>query len=573
LSSVDILAFGLSRLSHNLWHPETMRWMGALLWLPLALAAQTRPHDSCGISGQVSNAATGEPVRRALVSLRRLDMPPGTTTIQVTHTAATDAAGQFAMEGIAPGKYRLVAERNGFLATQYGSRGPGKAGTLITLEAGQKSTGLALRLTPHGVITGRVLDEEGDPVPGASVQVSRQVYAQGRRQMSRTSDASTNDLGEYRVFGLVPGRYFVSAGARPNAMLQQAEEEYVTTWFPRTADAAAAAPVDVAPGAQLRNIDILLAKLHTVAVRGRVVGEAGAPAGGQGAQRTNFSVVLSARNAIGAGGNPSRATAVTPEGSFDFHSVTPGSYFLSAQVNAQGKNFAARMAIEVGGANIEGITLPLLGGVPVSGRVRVEGETTQSIASVQVLLRPAETGGLVFGPIPIRQVKPDGSFQLDDVGADRYTVTINGLPESFYVKSVRSADLDVLAGGLEIAGGAPAPLDVVLSPNAGQVAGTVLDPKTQKGAAAVMVVLVPQEKERRDREAFYQTAMTDGSGRFTLISVVPGEYRVYAWEEAEYGSWMDPDFMKPLESRGEAVSVSEGGRQAIQVNLISADGQ
>ena len=556
-----------------LWHPETMRWMGALLLLPLALAAQTKPDDSCAISGQVSNAATGEPVRRALVSLRRIDMSPGTTTIQVSHAVATDAAGQFAMAGIAPGKYRLTAERNGFIVTQYGSRGPGKAGTLLTLEAGQKSSDLALRLTPHGVITGRVLDEEGDPVPNANVQVSRQIYAQGRKQLSRANGAASNDLGEYRVFGLPPGRYFVSADARQNPMLPQAEEEYVTTWFPRTADATAAAPIDVAPGAQLRNIDILLAKLHTVSVRGRVVSEAGGPGGGQGAPRTNFSVVLSARNAMGAGGNMSHGTAVTPDGSFDFRGVTPGSYFLIVQVNAQGKNFAARMAIQVGGSNVEGITVPLRGGVPVSGRVRVEGETTQSIASVQVLLRQAEIGGFVFGPSPTQQVKPDGSFQMDDVGADRYTISFTGLPEGFYVKSVRSSNLDVLAGGLEVAGESPAQLDVVLSPNAGQVTGTVLNPNTQKAAPATMVVLVPQEKERRDREAFYLTATSDLSGQFKFKSVTPGEYRVYAWEDVEFGAWMDPDFMKPLESRGEAVSVTEGGRQAGQVNLIAADAQ
>jgi hypothetical protein len=547
--------------------------MAALLWLPLALAAQTKPDDSCTVSGQVSNATTGEPVRRALVSLRRVDMSPGVTTIQATQTVATDAEGRFAMAGIAPGKYRLAAERNGFIATQYGSRGPGKAGALLTLEAGQKSSDLVLRLTPQGVITGRVLDEEGDPVPGANVEVSRQIYAQGRKQMSRAGAASSNDLGEYRVFGLAPGRYFVSAAARRNPLLPEAEDEYVTTWHPRTADAAAAAPIDVAPGAQLRNIDILLAKLHTVAVRGRVVGEAGAPGGGQGAPRTNFSVVLSARGAVGAGGNLSRGTAVTPEGTFDFRGVTPGSYFLIAQVNAQGKNFAARLAIQVGGANIEGITLPIRGGVPVSGRVRVEGETTQSIASVRVLLRPAETGGLVFGPLPSQQVKPDGSFQMDDVGADRYTVSFTGLPEGFYVKSARSSNVDVLAGGLEVAGGSGAQLDVVLSPNAGQVTGTVLDPNTQKAAPVMMVVLIPQETERRDRDAFYQTATSDLSGRFAFQSVVPGEYRVYAWEDVEYGAWMDPDFMKPLESRGEAVSVSEGGRPAIQVHLIAADAQ
>ena len=550
-----------------------MRWMAALLLLPLALAAQTKPDDSCAISGQVSNAATGEPVRRALVSLTRIDISPAMNRSADAQTVATDAAGQFAITGIAPGKYRLSAERNGFLATQYGSRGPGKAGAPLTLEAGQKSGDLAMRLTPHGVIAGRVLDEDGEPASGVDVQVWRQRYMQGRRQMSPANRASTNDLGEYRAFGLLPGRYYLSATLRQNAMQPQAEDEYVTTWFPRTTDPTAAAPVDVAPGAQLRNIDIPLAKMHTVTVRGRVASEVPPPAGGATAQRATINVSLSARNTNGAGVNTSFGTGVGPDGIFEFRRVMPGSYFVVGATMAPGKTVTAKAPIQVGGSNIEGISLTIRAGVQVGGRVRVEGETTQSIANIRVQLQPAEAGGIVYGPYPTQQAKEDGSFQMDDVGADRYTVSVGGLPEGFYVKSLRSGSEDVLAGGLDIAGVSPAPLDVVLSPNAGQVTGTVMDPNTQKAAATTWVALVPQEKERRDREAFYQAATTDLSGRFTFKGVVPGEYRVYAWEDVEYGAWMDPDFMKPLESRGEAVSVSEGGRQAIQVNLIPAVSQ
>jgi len=509
-----------------------------------------------------------------LVSLRRIDGSPGVTmTIQVGNTVTTDAAGRFAMTGIAPGKYRLSAEHNGFIVTTYGARGPGKPGTLLTLETGQNSSDLTMRLTPHGVIAGRVLDEEGEPVPSANVQVSRQQYIQGRKQMSRMNGASTNDLGEYRVFGLAPGRYYVSADTRPNQMLPQTEDEYVTTYFPRATDGAAAAPIDVTPGAQLRNIDIALAKMHTVTVRGRVASEVGPPAGGENARRTNLNVMLSARNAMVAGGGFNRGATVTPDGTFELRGVAPGSYFVVGLVNAQGKTFTARAPIQVGSSNIEGITLAIRGGVPVSGRVRVEGESSASIGQLRVTLQPAAMGGIMFAPIPTQQVKENGSFQLDDVGADQYMVSIGSLPEGFYVKSVRSANLDVLADGLEIAGGSPAPLDVVLSPNAGQVSGMVLDANTQKGAAAMMVVLVPQEKERRDREAFYRTTTSDLAGQFTFKGVVPGEYRVYAWEDAEYGAWMDPAFMKPLESRGEAVSVTEGGRPAVQVNLIPADSQ
>ena len=550
-----------------------MRWIGAFLLVPLALAAQTKPDEPCSVSGQVSNAATGEPVRRALVYLRRIDMSPGATNSQVSNTATTDAAGRFAMAGIARGKYRLSAERSGFITTQYGSRGPGKAGTLLTLEPGQKSNELPMRLTPHAVIAGRVLDEEGEPVSSANVQVSRQQYVQGRKQLSRMNGASTNDLGEYRVFGLPPGRYYVSAETRPNPMLPQAEDEYVTTFFPRTTDAAAAAPIDVAPGAQLRNIDIPLARMHTVTVRGRVVNEAAPPASGGTVQRSNVNVMLSSRSATPLSAGFARGASVTPQGTFELRGVTPGSYFVIAQVNTRGKPLTARAPIQVGGSNIEGILLTIRGGVPVSGRVRVEGESTASMATIRVVLQPAESGGVLFGPFLTQQVKQDGSFQLEDVGADRYTVSVYGLPEGFYVKSLRSANLDVMAGGLDVAAGSPAPLEVVLSPHAGQVTGTVMDPKTQKAAAMMMVVLVPQEKERRDREAFYQTATTDFSGQFSFKSVTPGEYRVYAWEEAENGAWMDPDFLKPLESRGEAVSVQESGRHAIQVNLISADSQ
>ena len=155
---------------------------------------------------------------------------------------------------------------------------------------------------------------------------------------------------------------------------------------------------------------------------------------------------------------------------------------MVAAAHSPGKSYAARTTIQVGSSNIEGLSLTIGGGVPVTGKVRVEGETTESLAKVQVMLQPAEAGTVMFGPLPNQPVKQDGSFQLDDVGPDRYNLTVNGLPEGFYVTRVRSANLDVLAEGLDVSGGSPAPLEVVLSPKAAQVSGTVMDPKTQKAA-------------------------------------------------------------------------------------------
>jgi len=546
-------------------------WIGLVLLAPLALAAQTEA-DACAISGQVSSAATGAPLRRALVYLRRMEASPGVTNSAVSQTAMTDAAGRFAMAGIAPGKYRLSAERSGYLAGQYGSSGPGKSGVMLTLEPGQKANDLTIKMTPHGVIAGRVLDDEGEPMASANVQVSRQQYLQGRKQLARVNAGLTNDLGEYRIFGLAPGRYYVGVESRPNPSLPAGEDEYVTTYFPRTTDITAAGAVDVAPGAQLRNIDIAMAKVHTVLVRGRVINELAAAAAANN-QRLIPSVMLSQRIAGMVGGGITRGAAVTPQGTFELPSVTPGQYWLITQLNSGGRNYTARATIQVGGANVEGVTLTLRGGTPVSGQVRVEGESTEGLSRLRISMMPAEFGGVMYLPMATQMVKEDGSFRLEDVGSDRYMVAVSGLPEGFYLKSIRSANLDVLAAGLEISGDSPAPLEVILSSRGGQVTGTVMDPRTQKSAAQATVVLAPQEKERRDRESYYRTVSTDASGGFTFKGLTPGEYRVYAWEETEYGAWMDPDFLKPQESRGEAVSIAEGARESVQVKLIPAEAQ
>ncbi len=506
-----------------------MRWMSALLLLPVALAAQTNPAEPCSVSGQVTNASTGEPVRRALVSLRRIDASPGVTNIQVAQSGSTDAAGRFAIAGVAPGKYRLAAEHNGFLITQYGARGPGKPGTLLTLEPGQKSSELALRMTPHGVITGRVLDEEGEPVSNADVQLSRQQYMQGRKQMVRAGGGNTNDLGEYRIFGLAPGRYFLSATSRQNPIAPQADDDYVTTWFPRTTDSAAAGLIDVSPGiatAQHR----CHAGPHAYRNHTGARDQRGACGGGNQSQRD-----ADAAQRDRGRRRPTRGAPVNPQGNFEFRNVAPGSYSVVAAAHSPGKSYAARTTIQVGSSNIEGLALTIGGGVQVTGKVRVEGETTESLAKVQVMLQPAEAGAVMFGPLPNQPVKPDGSFQMEDVSPDRYNLTVSGLPEGFYVARVRSANVDVLAEGLDVSGGSPAPLEVVLSPKAAQVSGTVMDPKTQKAAVATVVVLVPQEKERRDRESFYRTAYTDASGQFTSrawcrasIAPTPGKRRSMA---------------------------------------------
>jgi hypothetical protein len=121
---------------------------------------------------------------------------------------------------------------------------------------------------------------------------------------------------------------------------------------------------------------------------------------------------------------------------------------------------------------------------------------------------------------------------------------VTGLPSGFYVKSVRSDQTDVLASGLntEVP---PAPLDVLFSPNAAQVTGSVQNPNTNAPMPGATVVLVPQEKERKDQQNYYKQVSSDQNGAFTFKDVTPGEYKVFAWEDVEAGAYMDPDYMSP----------------------------
>jgi len=175
---------------------------------------------------------------------------------------------------------------------------------------------------------------------------------QGKKQLAPAGSGVTNDLGEYRAFGLRPGRYYVSATYRGNVALPDGEDEYVTTFFPRTPDPSAAVPVDVTPGAQLRNIDVSMRKARAVTIRGKVTSELPPISAGDGSQRMN--VMLIPRASV-MGSMNTRGSAVTPQGIFEIRSVTPGSYFVSAVAMGGGKTIATRTPVQVGSAPIEGV--------------------------------------------------------------------------------------------------------------------------------------------------------------------------------------------------------------------------
>jgi protocatechuate 3,4-dioxygenase beta subunit len=503
--------------------------------------------NSSSLEGTIFNAASGEPLRKALITLRPAGGPAR------SHSATSDNAGHYVISGIEAGLYRLIVERPGFSRQELGAKRPGQPGTPIGIAPGEKRKDVDLRLSPQGVVTGRVLDEDGDPVPMALVSLMRRGYVHGRKQLTPSGQtASTNDLGEYRLFGLAPGRYYLTASYRPVSFEQaaSAEDAYPLMYYPGATSPEGAASVEVTAGSTLRGVDIRFQKMHAVHIGGRALdGTTNDPAGG--------AIVMLTPRAEGALNTAGQKISRTfrNQGLFEFNGVTPGSYILTAHLN-NNQQLSARTPVEVGQSDIDNLTLTLTPGGEIPGVVKMEGGTGDVPKGLVIQLEPTSEADSPSTPL-----KNDGSFRLQHVQAETYAVRVYGLPETTYVKGVRFGEADAPDSGLDFSRGfTPGELVIALAPTAAHVDGTVLDDQGQPFAGARVVIAL--EKGRS------LVVPTDLSGRFTAGGLAPGNYRAWAFDEIENGACDDPEYMKPYESNAERLTLNDNDRQTVQLKLI-----
>ena len=495
------------------------------------------------IEGQATNSLTGEAVRKCKITLRRLDAKAESTSY-----ATTDAEGRFAFDNLPPGRFRLSAEKTGFAPQEFGARVYGRPGTVLALDRGMQLKGLALRITPQGAVSGKVTDEDGDPIAGAAVQLLRTSYIEGRPQLTATGFTQTNDLGEYRIFGVNPGRYYLSASTARS--FDKKDDNFAPTYFPGTIDPAVAGRLEIIAGLQLRSIDLTLRKTPVLNVKGKFSGP------GHEQSTRSGTMQLYPRGLIGLAALMRNFTTIRgTAGVFEFPNVLPGSYVLVAdQAEDKDKHYFARIPVEVGNSSIDDLHVTLSEGVEIQGRIRMEGQADVSLAGAMVFLRPrdVQTGANVN-----TRIKPDGTFTLASVPPGWHRVNLVTLPPALYLKSIRYGQDDALLNGFNATG--PNQLEIVLSSKGGAVDG-----QTTAGAR---VGLIP----RSGLPEYYKVTTADGDGRFAFRGVAPGDYVLLASEEIDAGRFSDPELLTQFESSGEAVSIKEGSRETKQLKTISPD--
>jgi hypothetical protein len=519
--------------------------------------SNVKPADLCSVAGVVVKSTTGEGIKRLTVQLIRLGGG------QQPYSAFTENNGYFIIRDITPGRYAINASGNGY-RQQASEKGKGNNG-ILDLAPGKNVSGIALRLLPPGVITGTVYDEDGDPVTSAQVQALRVSGSGTHRQFGGAGSQKTNDLGEYRIWGLEAGQYLVAAAyQRPQSNPdQQMDDVYLPTFHPSTADTSQATIVEVQPGAEVSGIDVDLRQAHAVMVRGRVMVD--------GPVQSLRGVHVSLEPHVAAEGSYSFSDFGAPvqsdSGDFEIRGVPPGSYDLSATWNDGKRQLYGRVPVEVGSANLDGVTVVLGSPIPLLGRFRVEGSDPFDFTRLGLFLQPLDStrGGASS------QIKADGTFVVENVYDGNYRLRILGFPVPYYVKSAREGGSDVLESGLSISRSQPpAHLEIDLSSDGGRVDGTVS--KEHNPVSGAWVVLVP-DPPHRDREEMYGMTTTDASGRFSLLGLSPGDFKLFAWELVQGRNYTDPDFFKAFEDRGTPVHIGEGQQQQVQLEVITSEEQ
>lgn len=530
-----------------------------------------KPPEKCWIEGTVVRVGTNEPLRKARISLERAE-----SRGQPAAAVVSDASGKFILKEVDPGRYRLNVERNGYVRQQYGQRGPGQPGAILTLEPGRRLRDLIFKMVPSAAIAGRVFDEDGEPVPWVQVQAMRYRYFEGRRELTPSSSSGqTNDRGEYRIFGLAPGRYIVSATLSPwmrtsmSVPMSDAggqgggEGAYVPTYYPGTTDSTRAGTVEVKAGDEIAQVDFTLQPVLATRIRGRVFNSiTGKPA-------TGSQIVLQSRESDVRYFMPRSSSQVEgPQGEFEVRGVVPGSYTLAAFWFDGEKSYVARQPLDVSPAGVEGITLVIAPGVEIQGLVRIEAGGDTSIGDLRVALVPRDSTPY-FGGGAGGRVKPDGTFALTNLPEGEYRVSIWGLPDDFYVKAARLGSDDALDAGVTVAHGKTfGSMEMVISGTGARVEGSVLN-EDNLPVSGARVVVVPDGK-RRENPSWYKSGITDQYGRFVLRGIAPGSYRLFAWEEIEFGIWQDPDFLQTVEKLGLPLELAESATRTVELKSIPA---
>jgi len=538
-----------------------------LLLCSLGLSAVLVP-DSKNVYAQAAGAAvlqghvvadTGQPVRRATV---RVSMPgngPWLTT--------TDASGSFRLDGLPVARVIVTASKAGFVTMGPGQTDPFASTTSTTLQASPQANDVTIRLIRGAALVGRVIDEFGDPVAEGSVRAYHAEYSGGGRRLMPVRVDQTDDLGQFRLFGLAAGRYYVAANWRTDtpdapAPTTRGGSGFAQTFYPGTTSAGDATVISVTAGRDATGLEFALLPARLAHVGGVATSSNGRPASG-------YIAMLTPAGPVSAMGFA--PAEVQPDGRFGFSNVAPGAYRVDirpkAAFEAVGRGAGigalqqtdadvASVPIVVNGDDIDSLNVVLSRGFTVSGQLRAEGVRPDAMRAIEISAWPMDGGPGLSQVLLTVTVRPDatGAFTLRGLSG-HYLIRAIGLLPGLALKSVR-ATVEVADDGVSITSDMTN-VTITVGREA-SVAGSVAVRDGAPNAYSVVLFSSNRDTWGKPFNRFTKSSAVTSDGTFAFQSLPAGEYLASIVQGLEPGEWAEAASLQALEHTATKFTLGDG---------------
>ncbi len=511
------------------------------------------PTGTAILRGQVSSI-DGTPLRRAQVRAFSAEGRGG-------GVSTTDPQGKFEIKELPAGRYTVTASKAGYVTMQFGQRRADQAGggTILDVLDKQIVEKIQFALPRGAVIIGRVLDEFGEPIAGVNVSAGRYRFLGGTRRMTPNGSDNSDDQGNFRIYGLPPGDYFVTGTLRsdaafmgPPGMSSTQMEGYAPSYYPGTPNLAEAQRVIVKGGQELTGINFALTATRLARIRGRVTSSSGEPSAG-----VTVTTMLSDPTSP----MPYMMSAYAQtrgDGTFQLAGLAPGTYTITTRpMGNPTASEAGQVRLTVGGEDIDNVLITMSAGAIARGVVRTDDGSPLPVRAqlIRVMASPADPiSEPMMGGMP-PTINEDGSFELSGLFNRRLVRAAFTEPNmDWALKAVYLRDQDVTDTPIEFVPGQNIDgLEIVFTRKITEVTGLVRDDKGQPILDST-VVIFPNDSSRWSFQSRYvRTARVDQDGRFKLRNLPPyDEYRIVAVRDLEEGAGRIPSFSSRCATRPRA---------------------
>jgi hypothetical protein len=535
---------------------------------------ETPPKGSGVLKGQVIASGTGAPVRRAQVRAMSMEGRGGGVT-------STNNEGRWEIKDLPAGRYSISAMKGGFAQASFGQRRPGEPGTPIDLGEGQIAERVNFIMSRGSVIAGRIVDDGGEPVAGTNVTAMRYAFMSGTRRLmpggGEGGQDRTDDQGYFRLYGLPPGDYYVSAANNTNnfmmpGMNNTEADGFAPTYFPGTPNMGEATKLSLKAGQEMTGANFALIVARLARIRGRALNSHGEPVAGGMLMLTPADPMMG----MTFGMNMSNAQ-VAGDGSFQFANIAPGRYNLNVRPRGMpgATSEFAVLPVLVGNDDIDNLIVTTTIGATATGVIVTDDGSAPSFRpdTVQIFAQPVDPTFNMVGGGPTK-VNDDFTFEMNSLFERRLFrgnvgIGAAGMNSGWYLKAVMYEGQDITDSGLEFTPGRTYEgLQVIFTQRTTDLSGLVTDDRGQP-VLDTSVIIFPANRDKWTYQTrFIRTVRPDTNGKYSIRSMPPSDdYLIIAVQNLEPGQFSDPDFLNRAREEAKSFTLNEGEIKAVDIKL------